>query len=134
MLSTSYAAIARFCALRAARMSAASLWASAVAAQAMRRAVERRSPMRQSWDMMNPTARYSVTATALLLVACSSLGSRSSTPKVGPPNGTVFVVGGGAMSRSEWQKFIELAGGPDALIIDVPTAGGAKTDAARRRG
>ena len=84
--------------------------------------------------MMNPTARYSVTATALLLVACSSLGSRSSPPKVGPPNGTVFVVGGGAMSRSEWQKFIELAGGPDALIIDVPTAGGAKTYAPDWRG
>jgi cyanophycinase len=37
------------------------------------------------------------------------------------------VVGGGAQGREVFAKFIELAGGPDALIVDVPTAGGDST-------
>ena len=45
--------------------------------------------------------------------------------KVGPPKGTVIVVGGGSMGPEIYAKFIEAAGGPDALIIDVPNAGGA---------
>ncbi|HEY5218422.1 MAG TPA: Type 1 glutamine amidotransferase-like domain-containing protein, partial [Gemmatimonadaceae bacterium] len=48
----------------------------------------------------------------------------ASAPKVGPPHGAVLVVGGGVMSPSLWAKFIALAGGPNALIVDVPTAGG----------
>jgi cyanophycinase len=52
-------------------------------------------------------------------------GSRAvSAPKVGPPNGTVIVVGGGSMGPELYSRFIEAAGGPNALIIDVPTAGG----------
>ena len=52
-------------------------------------------------------------------------GSRAvSAPKVGPPNGTVIVVGGGSMGPEIYSRFIEAAGGPNALIIDVPTAGG----------
>ena len=47
--------------------------------------------------------------------------------KVGPPRGTVIVVGGGAMGPEVYGAFIKAAGGPDALIVDVPTAGGAAT-------
>jgi cyanophycinase len=36
----------------------------------------------------------------------------------------VIVVGGGAMGPEVYNAFIQAAGGPDALIIDVPTAGG----------
>jgi cyanophycinase len=43
-------------------------------------------------------------------------------PKVGPARGTVFAVGGGIVPEV-LTKFLEAAGGPDALIIDVPTAG-----------
>src|ERR1043166_5579341 len=50
--------------------------------------------------------------------------SSSGIPKVGPPHGSVMVVGGGGMGPELYAKFIELAGGPDALIVDVPTAGG----------
>jgi cyanophycinase len=39
-------------------------------------------------------------------------------------HGSVIVVGGGAMGPEIYAKFIELAGGPDAVIVDVPTAGG----------
>jgi cyanophycinase len=35
-------------------------------------------------------------------------------------------VGGGSIGKDIYGRFIELAGGPDALIIDVPTAGGAE--------
>jgi cyanophycinase len=47
--------------------------------------------------------------------------------RVGPPRGTVVVVGGGAMGPEIYGAFIKAAGGPDALIVDVPTAGGAAT-------
>lgn len=46
-------------------------------------------------------------------------------PKVGPAKGTVIVVGGGAMGPEIYQAFIQAAGGPDALIVTVPNAGGA---------
>jgi cyanophycinase len=36
----------------------------------------------------------------------------------------VVVVGGGSMGPEIYSRFIEAAGGPNALIIDVPTAGG----------
>jgi cyanophycinase len=45
--------------------------------------------------------------------------------KVGPARGTVIVVGGGSMGPEIYQAFIEAAGGPDALILNVPNAGGA---------
>jgi cyanophycinase len=45
--------------------------------------------------------------------------------KVGPPRGTVVVVGGGGMGPEIYKAFIDAAGGPDALILDVPNAGGA---------
>jgi cyanophycinase len=44
--------------------------------------------------------------------------------KVGPARGTVVVVGGGAMGPEIYDAFIDAAGGPDALILDLPNAGG----------
>jgi cyanophycinase len=58
----------------------------------------------------------------------------SSQPVVGPANGTVMVVGGGAVGPEVVARFIAAAGGPDALIIDVPTAGGDSTYPATWRG
>jgi cyanophycinase len=40
--------------------------------------------------------------------------------KVGPPNGTVIAVGGGAQGPEIYKAFIDAAGGPGALILDVP--------------
>jgi len=45
-------------------------------------------------------------------------------PRVGPATGAVVVVGGGAVGPETLARFIALAGGPDAIIVDVPTAGG----------
>src|SRR5476651_751151 len=42
--------------------------------------------------------------------------------KVGPERGTVIVVGGGAMGPEVYKAFIDAAGGPDAIILDVPNA------------
>jgi cyanophycinase len=50
--------------------------------------------------------------------------SANGATSVGPSRGTVIVVGGGSMGPEIYSAFIEAAGGPDALIIDVPTAGG----------
>jgi cyanophycinase len=48
-----------------------------------------------------------------------------SAPEYGPPKGTLIIVGGGNLEGSGiYEKFIELAGGPAAKIVVVPTAGG----------
>jgi cyanophycinase len=59
-----------------------------------------------------------------LSLSAQASGGGSSGTKVGPARGTVMVVGGGAMGPDLYARFIEAAGGPNALIIDVPTAGG----------
>ncbi len=49
--------------------------------------------------------------------------NRAGSVVVGPPHGTVIVVGGGAMGPEIYRAFIEAAGGPDARIVVIPTAG-----------
>jgi len=85
--------------------------------------------------------RAAVVLGALALAACAGLrptGTPASvapeTPLVGPRTGSVMVVGGGSMGPELWSRFIELAGGPDALIVDVPTAGGDSVYAPNWRG
>jgi cyanophycinase len=48
------------------------------------------------------------------------------TPTVGPENGSIVAVGGAMSSPGLYQQFITLAGGPDAHIVLIPTAGGAE--------
>ncbi|MGZ8412972.1 MAG: cyanophycinase [Gemmatirosa sp.] len=52
----------------------------------------------------------------------------SGTPRVGPAAGAVMIVGGGQQGPEVLARFIALAGGPDALIAVVPTAGGDSVD------
>lgn len=59
-----------------------------------------------------------------LVASRPALAQSAPAPRLGPPRGTVMVVGGGTIGPELLAKFIELAGGPDALILDVPTAGG----------
>jgi cyanophycinase len=54
----------------------------------------------------------------------SSAAPRRGTPVVGPATGTVLVVGGGQQGPELYKAFIDAAGGPNALIVDIPTAGG----------
>lgn len=67
---------------------------------------------------------------AALFTACarsSPQGASSTATKVGPPNGSLLVVGGGQLGADIIGRFIELAGGPDAPIVIVPTADGDST-------
>ena len=55
--------------------------------------------------------------------------SRAPFPAVQPrapevPNGTLVIVGGGRVPAAASRRFIESAGGRDALIVVIPTAGG----------
>ena len=73
--------------------------------------------------------RRLVSLSLVLLPAALAAQNRSpsqqgSAVRVGPEHGTVIVVGGGSMGPEIYSAFIKAAGGPDALIIDVPTAGG----------
>lgn len=49
-----------------------------------------------------------------------SIGSETT----GPEKGHLLIVGGNAKSDAIYKKFIELAGGPEAPIVCIPTAGG----------
>ena len=42
---------------------------------------------------------------------------------LGPPNGSLVIVGGGGMLKVIFDRFFEAAGGRDAKIVVVPTAG-----------
>lgn len=44
--------------------------------------------------------------------------------EVGPPNGSLVVVGGAMRDPSILERFLQLAGGPQAPIVIIPTAGG----------
>src|SRR5262245_4120611 len=45
--------------------------------------------------------------------------------KVGPANGALVIVGGAMQDPAIVKRFIALAGGPDASIVVIPTAGDA---------
>jgi len=54
-------------------------------------------------------------------------GLAAQTPEYGPERGTLVIQGGGdAAGTGIYETFINLAGGPSAKIIIVPTAGGNK--------
>jgi cyanophycinase len=44
---------------------------------------------------------------------------------VGPENGSLIVAGGALVDAGVFERFMELAGGPSAPIVVIPTAGGA---------
>ena len=59
----------------------------------------------------------------LLLQGCAIISPLAKPPTtLGPPNGTL-VIGGGGMSKVIFDRFFEAAGGRDAKIVVVPTAG-----------
>ncbi|KAI1498017.1 hypothetical protein F5X99DRAFT_342760 [Biscogniauxia marginata] len=65
--------------------------------------------------------------TAVLLAALTRMqpaAAQDDSPYVGPENGTLVIVGGGSLSDSIYQRVIDLAGGPSAPIVTVPTAEG----------
>lgn len=49
--------------------------------------------------------------------------------EVGPERGVLMLGGGNLQDTAIFERFIELAGGPDALIVVIPTAGGQPDEA-----
>ncbi|KAI1388194.1 uncharacterized protein F4822DRAFT_402085 [Hypoxylon trugodes] len=68
----------------------------------------------------------SVLALAALAFA-GPITERQSSPYVGPENGTLVIIGGNAQDDAIYQRIIDLAGGPDAPIVTIPTAEGSDT-------
>ncbi len=63
--------------------------------------------------------------TAARAGAAGSTTERTAAPEYGPPNGSLLIVGGGALAGTGIsERFVELAGGKSARIVIVPTAGG----------
>jgi cyanophycinase len=58
----------------------------------------------------------------VVLTACAVVGGLEAQT-VGPARGTLFVAGGGMRDPALAQRFIDLAGGPQARIVVIPTAG-----------
>lgn len=76
------------------------------------------------------------TALLLILIVSGSFAAYQSpgipasqeAPEYGPAKGTLVIVGGGQTNNTGIiERFIELAGGPEARYVVVPTAGGNKT-------
>jgi cyanophycinase len=59
-----------------------------------------------------------------VLVVMTGSATVAAAQEVGPANGSLVVVGGGLRDLSILEEFVELAGGPDAPIVVIPTAGG----------
>jgi cyanophycinase len=64
-------------------------------------------------------------AGALLLAGATAFSQETTprkTPEIGPPRGTLFIIGGGDKERPLIDRFLELAGGPESPIVVIPTA------------
>ncbi len=56
-----------------------------------------------------------------------ALVAGASSQTAGPANGSLVIVGGNMQDPAIFQRFIDLAGGPNAPIVVIPTAGGEKS-------
>ena len=72
--------------------------------------------------MRTPSIRSCI-LTALVLAAATMGGATD----VGPDNGTLVVAGGGVTDPAIYERFVNLAGGAEAPIVVIPTAGGGET-------
>ena len=79
---------------------------------------------------MNRRRLLTVIAASALAFGVSlrpSAQAPAAAPEYGPAKGTLVIVGGGATEGTGIvEKFIQLAGGPEARFVIVPTAGGNK--------
>jgi len=77
---------------------------------------------------MKPSSFFSILSITgiILLISCLSISSDNPASH-GPEKGTLVIVGGGGEVTGIIEEFIALAGGPDARIIVIPTAGGLET-------
>lgn len=75
---------------------------------------------------MRTVCQRAVALFAICVAAASGPGPRPlAAQEVGPANGSLIVAGGALRDPAVFAEFVELAGGPSAPIVVVPTAGGA---------
>ncbi len=77
----------------------------------------------KKWGTLR-TFTFVLVATVTTCLPVAGQGPPAGPPKVGPAHGTLMVVGGNMHDPALYKRFIELAGGPDAPIVMIPTAGG----------
>ena len=76
--------------------------------------------MQRFEDVAGPRRHAAVFALALL---AATVWPTAAQPVVGPAQGTLVVAGGGRLGPEIMQRFVALAGGADARIVIIPTAG-----------
>jgi cyanophycinase len=59
---------------------------------------------------------------SIILLAIAVQAQKPSSISTGPKKGSLVIVGGGRIPQSIREKFIALAGGPDANFVYIPTA------------
>ena len=70
------------------------------------------------------TMRRVLTSAAILFLLLPALATTLPGQEVGPENGSLVIVGGAMQDPAIVRRFIDLAGGPEAPIVIIPTAGG----------
>ena len=80
---------------------------------------------RSAWTAGQPG--QPVAALALAVLAAVSLLAQQRPVVRGPAQGTLVIVGGGKVVPAIWARFFQLAGGKDAPVVVIPTAGGDAT-------
>ena len=71
--------------------------------------------------------RIAATACLTAITAATALSrAPASAQQVGPANGSLIVAGGALSDPAVFARFVDLAGGPSAPIVIIPTAGGAE--------
>lgn len=76
---------------------------------------------------MDKIAKLTTSLAFILILTVPMLGQgpqQQDSPQVGPANGSLVIVGGAMSDRAIVGRIIELAGGPDAPLVMIPTAGG----------
>ncbi len=76
--------------------------------------------------MSKNTSRILLRMPLVLVLLVTGISFSQDVPEYGPPNGTLVIVGGNLKDQAIYDRFIQLAGGPDANFVIVPTAGGNK--------
>ena len=61
---------------------------------------------------------------SLIVLGGAVLLPRAAFSQEGPPDGSLVIVGGAMRDEAILERFISLAGGPEAPIVIIPTAGG----------
>lgn len=73
------------------------------------------------------TFSFRSTALAVAALLLAGFGAQAAPMAQGPEKGTLIIAGGGALGPEIVGRFIALAGGKDAEIVVIPTAGGEAT-------